>query len=366
MSRVCTIWPVVALLALVAALLATCGHTPAAVSGPPPTLVPPSPTPSPGAELVTREPSATPPPIKTATEVPSTAEPPVESATEQPSPTTLPAELPSETPSPAPTPPLPSPTPAPQILSFTASPTITQNVGDAVHLTWEASGQRAELCHLIGTGPTNCQDVPLIGEQDFVVDEQALTYIGFALRVYADEQSSIKTVELHPQCQNLRPWFFAGPPLRCPADVALTSYAASQHFERGLMVWVEETDEFYVFYDEPDQQGFQVVHRTVGLELKPGASEDNRIGEDPPTGLYEPVSGFGLVWRGEVEWPYADNVRERLGWATAPESGYDTAHQCSTPAYPRLWNCFLLGPDGEVIHLRPDSTAGVRLLWEEW
>ena len=371
MSRVCTIWPVVAMLALFAVLLTTCGNTPTTVSGPPLTLVLPSPTPSPGAEPVTPKRTASLPPIKTTTEVPSTAEPPAETATERPSPTTPPAETQSETPSPTSTPQtgtprLPTPTPAPQVLSFTANPTITQNLGDVVHLAWEASGQRAELCPLIGTGPTSCQDVPLIGEQDYVLDELALTYIGFALRVYSQEASAMKTVELHPQCQNLRRWFFADPPLRCPVAEALTSYAASQHFERGLMVWVEETDEFYVFYDEPDEQSFQVVHRTVGLELKPGASEDNRVGEEPPPGLYEPVSGFGLVWRGEVEWPYADNVRERLGWATIPESGYDTAYQCSTPTYPRLWNCFLLGPGGEVFHLHPDSTAGVRLLWEDW
>ena len=358
MSRVRTIWPVLALLAL----LAACGSTPTAVSGPPATPVPPSSTPSPAVELQTPGPSATAPPTETATEAPATAKPPTATATKPPSPTTPPFK----TPSPAATPPPPTPTPAPLILSFTANPTITQNLGDVVHLAWEAGGQRAELCPLIGTGPTNCHDVPLVGEQDFIIDELALTYVGFALRAYSREQTGLRTVELHPQCQNLRPWFFAGPPLRCPADQALTSYAASQRFERGLMVWVEETDEFYVFYDEPDEQGFQVVQRTVGLDLKPGASEDNRIGEDPPPGLYEPVSGFGLIWRGEVEWPYPDNVRERLGWATVPESGYDTAYQCSTPAYPRLWNCFLLGPGGAVLHLRPDSTAGVRILWAEW
>lgn len=362
MSRPSTIWPVVAILALFAALLTACGNTPTSVPNPPLTPVPPSPTPSVGAELETPMRAASLPPAKAATEVPSTAEP----ATAQPQPTTPPAELPSETPSPTATPLSTTPIPAPLVLSFTANPTITQNLGDVVHLVWEASGQRAELCPLIGPGPTSCQDVAPTGEQDFVVDEQALSYIGFVLRVYTHEETALKIVELHPQCQNLRTWFFAEPPLRCPAAEALTSYAASQHFERGLMVWVEETDEFYVFYDEPDEQGFQVVHRTVGLELKPGASEDNRIGEEPPPGLYEPVSGFGLIWRGEVEWPYGDVVRERLGWATVLESGYDTAYQCSISAYPRLWNCFLLGPGGEVIHLHPDSTAGVRILWEEW
>jgi hypothetical protein len=365
MSQLRTIWPVVALLAMFAVLLAACGGTPTAVSGPPPTPVAPTSTPSPEAEPSTPESSATPLPTETATEPPSTAGP-AATATEPPSPTTPPTEPPSATPPPTSTPPPSTPTPAPQVLSFTANPTVTQNLGDVVRLAWEASGQRAELCPLIGTGPTGCQDVPLVGERDYVIDELALTYIGFALRVFTQETSTMKTVELHPQCQNLRPWFFADPPLRCPADEALASYAASQRFERGLMVWIEETDEFYVFYDEPDEQGFQVVERTVGLILKPGASEDNRVGEDPPPGLYEPVSGFGLIWRGEVEWPYPDNVRERLGWATVPESGFDTAYQCSTPTYPRLWNCFLLGPAGEVLHLRPDSTAGVRILWEEW
>ena len=357
MSRVRTIW----LAVLVLALLAACGTTPTTISGPPPTPIPPSSTPSPAAEPQTPEPSTTPPPTSTATERPPPTASPTAFATEPPSPTT-----PNKTPSPAPTSPPPTPTPAPLILSFTANPTITQNLGDVVYLAWQAIGQRAELCPLIGTGPTGCQDVPLVGEREFVIDELALTYVGFALRAYSQEQTGLKTVQLHPQCQNLRPWFFTDPPLRCPADQALVSYAASQRFERGLMVWIEGTDEFYVFYDEPDEQGFQVVQRTVGLELQPGASEDNRIGEDPPPGLCEPVSGFGLIWRGEVEWPYPDNVRERLGWATVPESGYNTAYQCSTPAYPRLWNCFLLGPGGEIVHLRPDSTAGVRILWEEW
>ena len=377
MSRVCTIWPVVAMLALFAALLTACGSTSTTVSGPPSTRIQPSTTLSVGPGAVTRVQTASLPTIEMTKEVASSAEvaPSAEvaataaSATEPPSRTAPPDEWQTPSPTSAPqtsTPLVPTATSAPIVLSFTANPTITQNLGDVVHLAWEASGERAELCPLIGTGPTSCQEVSLSGEQDFSVDEQALTYIGFALWVYVDEETALRTVEFYPQCQSLRQWFFADPPLRCPAEDARTSYAASQGFERGLMIWVEDSDEFYVFYDEPDEQGFQVVRRTVGLELKAGASEDNRVGEEPPPGLYEPVSGFGLVWRGEVEWPYEEIVRERLGWATVPESGYDTAYQCSTPTYPRMWNCFLLGPGGEVIRLHPDSTAGVRILWELW
>ena len=367
MSRVCAIWPLAVMLALFAALLTTCDSTSTTVSGPPSTLVQPSSTPLPSSRAVTGTQTASLPTMEMTMDVASTAA----SATARPSPTTPPSGSLPATPSPISasqirTPVPTTPIPAPLVLSFTAIPTITQNLGDVVHLAWEASGQWAELCPLIGTGPTGCQDVPLSGTRDFVVDEQAMSYTGFALWAHVDEETALETVELHPQCRDLRQWFFADPPLRCPEGEARTSYAASQHFERGLMIWVEDTDEFYVLYDEPDEQGFQVVRRTVGLQLEPGASEDNRIGEEPPPSLYEPISGFGLVWRGEVEWPYEEDVRERLGWATVPESGYDTAYQCSTPTYPRMWNCFLLGPGGEVIHLHPDSTAGVRILWEEW
>jgi hypothetical protein len=129
------------------------------------------------------------------------------------------------------------------------------------------------------------------------------------------------------------------------------------------MVWVEDTDEFYIFYQGEDASDFQTFERLVGLQLKPGASEDNRVPEEPPPGYLQPVSGFGLLWRGEVEHLSSD-VRQRLGWATEPEFGYDTAYQCATPAHPRSWSCYLRGPKGELLYLHPDSTAQVRLLWE--
>jgi hypothetical protein len=37
-------------------------------------------------------------------------------------------------------------------------------------------------------------------------------------------------------------------------------------------------------------------------------------GETPPAGLFEPVRGFGKLWREEP------GVRDRLGWAVEPEA----------------------------------------------
>jgi hypothetical protein len=248
---------------------------------------------------------------------------------------------------------------------FEVTPTEVRNVGDSVHLEWEATGEKAELCLLNCFGPTGCQEVPLSGEMTYVSDEQSASYNGFFLRASDGGESGAKLEYVTFLCENLRSWFFEPPPPRCPAGEPSFSYAAGQYFERGLMVWVEETDEFYVFHSEPDESGRRYYHSAKNLELKPGASQDNRVGEDPPTGLYEPVSGFGLIWRGEVAWPEVGDVRERLGWATEPEFGFDTAHQYGTLACPRSWVAYMRAPRGEILRLSPASTVGLYHVWEQ-
>jgi hypothetical protein len=261
---------------------------------------------------------------------------------------------------------VPTPEPAgPEITLFTVTPAEARNLGDRLHLAWEATGERAELCPTNCFGPTSCEEVPLRGERTFVADQDSLGYNGFALRVTARGETAIQVLTVRFLCEEQRQWFFDPSPPYCPAGEPSQSYAAGQGFERGFMIWVEETDEFYVFESEPDPSGYRVYYSTLGLELKPGASEDNRVGEDPPPGLYEPVSGFGLVWRGEVEWPEVGDVRERLGWATEPEFGFNTAYQDALLACPRGWAAYMRGPRGQILRLGPASTAGWPLVWEE-
>jgi hypothetical protein len=64
-------------------------------------------------------------------------------------------------------------------------------------------------------------------------------------------------------------------------------------------------DEFIVFFDDNTSRIFYPP-----LKLKPGASVDNRVG-GAPAGYFEPVSGFGLIWRSEVE--YSENMFSSLG-----------------------------------------------------
>ncbi len=315
-------------------------------------------------ELPTEAPTKSPEPEVHSPLPTGTAPPTVQSPTALPEPTASATALPEPTQTPTQTP-LPTAEPAgPEIQAFAATPAEVRNVGDAVQLSWAAVGEQAELCSTNCFGPTGCQEVPLSGERSIESDEVSLYTNGFALRVTANGQTAIEAVTVRFLCENLRTWFFDPPPPYCPAGEPTTSYAAGQSFERGLMIWVEDTDEFYVFDSEPDPSGLLIYHSTVGLILKPGASEWNRVGEDPPAGLYEPVSGFGLIWRGEVEWPEVGDVRERLGWATEPEFGFDTTSQYAILACPRGWTAYVRGPHGEILRLGPASTAGWPLVWE--
>jgi hypothetical protein len=183
-------------------------------------------------------------------------------------------------------------------------------------------------------------------------------YTGFELVVEAAGIRSVLYAPLTVECPDAYPdWFFDNAPGIYPKDAPLASYAAAQRFEHGLMIWIEALDAHYVLADHDDKvsgdaQGWSSLtslHITRGpLDLKPGASPDNRVEETPPSGWFEPVSGFGLVWRGEVVG--TEDMRKTLGWAAEPEYGFDTLYQCeiSCDSY---WDCYLQGPRDEVFHL---------------
>jgi hypothetical protein len=361
----------------IALALAACGPPASPPTGEPSTATTTADAAVAGAAALTTAPAPTgaaplTTPTAAATATPLPTDPAPQKPTLAPSPTPAPSTdtavpTPTGLPSPEPTvPPSPTPAPAgPEITFFTVTPAEARNLGDRLHLAWQATGDRAELCPTHCFGPLSCQEVPLVGERTFVANQDSLRYNGFALRVTARGETALQAVNVRFLCHDLRTWFFDPAPPYCPAGDPSYSYAAAQHFERGFMLWVEETDEFYLFESQPDPSGTRVVHTTVGLELKPGASQDHRTGLDPPPGLYEPVSGFGLIWRGEVEWPEVGDARERLGWATEPEFGFDTATQDAILPCPRGWALYLRGPRGQILRLAPASTVGWPLLWEQ-
>jgi hypothetical protein len=61
----------------------------------------------------------------------------------------------------------------------------------------------------------------------------------------------------------------------------------------------------------------------------------------PPDGLYQPVRAFGKLWRTSV------GLASKLGWALAPERGYEMLVQ------PFEGGTMLLGLQGEIYVLLP-------------
>jgi hypothetical protein len=83
---------------------------------------------------------------------------------------------------------------------------------------------------------------------------------------------------------------------------------AHQPFERGAMLWLSgPPSSIYVLYNTGQ---FQRFDDTYNASTDPASG-----GETPPSGLLEPVRGFGKVWRSNPE------VRSGLGWGVSAEAG---------------------------------------------
>jgi hypothetical protein len=138
----------------------------------------------------------------------------------------------------------------------------------------------------------------------------------------------------------------------CPYRPAGFSWAAEQRFENGRMLWLQEipgesTPEgvaegplIFVLYDGgpfPQWAKYEDTWRDGQPESDPAIL--------PPQGLYQPIRGFGKLWREVV------GVRDRLGWALAPEQGFEGAYQIDwEPAYSSD-GAYLRTADGRVIIL---------------
>lgn len=90
-----------------------------------------------------------------------------------------------------------------------------------------------------------------------------------------------------------------------PAPVISQVYVAEQRFENGRMFWLQPTDQIWVMVNTEDGQGIWLTYDDT--------FEEGDVEFDPtivpPENLYQPVRGFGALWRSNLE------VRRALGWA---------------------------------------------------
>ncbi len=101
--------------------------------------------------------------------------------------------------------------------------------------------------------------------------------------------------------------------LGCPVDGGSTAQMATQPFERGTMYW-RNTGQIYALAS--NGQFWQITDSWTE-----GMPSDDPAYSSPPSGLIQPVRGFGLAWRNNAP------IRDALGWATLPEAPFTSTWQ---------------------------------------
>jgi hypothetical protein len=193
--------------------------------------------------------------------------------------------------------------------------------GKRLTFTWETTGATEALL-VVGTArrfipwwtvPPNGTHTVVLAETFYRDPKASLTAYDEAGNGISDEVTIVWPCE--------HEYFFTLAPDECPLYEALYTAAAEQPFERGRMIWLEEIrgedvlieKAIVVLYDDGLWKQFEDTWTPDQPETDPEIV--------PPTGLHQPIRGFGKLWRENTE------VRERIGWGVAREFGYEATWQ---------------------------------------
>lgn len=243
--------------------------------------------------------------------------------------------------------PIPTATPAlPVILSFTVDQAEVLP-GESVTLNWASSGGvRAVIQQYLPNFLGPFLSVPSSGSLTVTISDNERHWHQFVL-VASDDAGHFAEASLTVRIRCPYAYFFTPAPAynegdSCPADPATFSRAAEQVFEGGRMIWFEAQDTIYMFDDDRGRDGAP-SRQFVDTWTPDEPESDPSI--VPPEGFYQPIRGFGKVWRNEPR------VREQLGWALAPEQGFDGAYQRGWAPYYGWMTAYLRTVDGRIIRL---------------
>jgi hypothetical protein len=135
-------------------------------------------------------------------------------------------------------------------------------------------------------------------------------------------------------------------PTQTPLPGQGISGATFQPFERGFMVWLQNTGEIraYIGSTAAGGSGTLTTYTLGQYSRLPPPSQ----AIFPPTDRWYPQFGFGQVW-GNLP-----GVRDQLGWATGSEIGYQMIMTLDARGQPTSFTL----PDGRIIVLRQGTTWG--------
>jgi uncharacterized protein YraI len=159
-------------------------------------------------------------------------------------------------------------------------------------------------------------------------------------------------------------WFAAQPVADVCPSPAIAIKAAYQPFQHGAMIWEAGVGGYRVLPFDPSTG--QQLGDVIGYQDPLTVYRDTSASYTPPSGLFAPVSGFGIVWRGD-NWESGDHsLLKLLGWGLTPEVSYTITRQSGVSTFTAggttyaVMYTYLTLPDGRVISLgQPVKSMGI-------
>lgn len=219
--------------------------------------------------------------------------------------------------------------PAPVIDSLTVSAESVRP-GDTVSVAWHSNAGTVQVQVVTGTGQVVAIGAkPGSGSLEYTVDAKERN--PFQVQVVAGPSAApaYKSVLIGIICPDA--WVFDGAPDTCPDPAQQGSWVA-ERFEHGNMYWIGGSGLIIALRSDG-------IWTSVSDTWQPGMPESDPS-LTPPDGLFQPVRGFGKVWREAVD-------HDALGWALAPEFATTLTYQCDSRFKSAV--CILKGPDGAFL-----------------
>jgi hypothetical protein len=230
--------------------------------------------------------------------------------------------------------PIVSESPNAQINHFTTTPTSAVE-GETITVSWDVSGVNTVLL-----------DMSYFGEPRRYWPERTFANSGTttflapagtrsAELILGVDSEIRQSLVISVNCRFA--WFSAsdGGDSYCPANPAQSIQAVYQPFEGGYMISRQNSP--YVWFYFSDTDSFDAMPENAPVSAEP-------FDELPPADLFRPTNNFGRLWTG------LPHLRDRLGWAVAPQQGYTMTYQ-QTP--------WAIGTRGQQFRLftLPDSSV---------
>ena len=233
---------------------------------------------------------------------------------------------------------------APRIEFFTSD--LAQVApGSTVTFYWSTRGARDAVIYQLVDGVRNrLWNVGPDGSLPVQTKRNDRGAVNFVLSVGEGSDYTEQNLSVPLACPDT--WFFSPPPEACPTHPAQDTQVIEEPFERGRMLYVEQTNLVYSLFND----GFTPAWLVLENKYDPAVHPESDPNFEPPPGFYQPLRKLGFVWRGN------DTVRNRLGLATNAESTFSGFIQSSaTPDGAQT--LYISSADGSVLQLLPQGQA---------